>query len=196
MSSHRKGVLSAAAKAEGLSPEISIVVRGQALHFAETRDGLRVKKGKRGYGVPGSETVAGKTTVMSELGRSTPLSVEEYRVEVEMTTKRNGDRVEVGPAHSRAGEKDCSKGLAEEHGATNRTIPYSETETWRVKRKLITPYGETHTGDAQPKSRMREIRTYGSVRGSRLYSSWLDIVALRISKERRNGENKLNLKGV
>ena len=70
MSSHRKGVLSAAAKAEGLSPEISIVARGQALHFAETRDGLRVKKGERGYGVPGSETMAGKTTVMSELAHS------------------------------------------------------------------------------------------------------------------------------
>jgi hypothetical protein len=50
--------------------------------------------------------------------------------------------------------------------------------------------------DAQVKSRMREICTYGSVRGCRLYSSRLNNVALRISKERRNSENKPNLKGI
>lgn len=195
MSSCGKGDLSAAAKAEGLSPEIFITARGQALHYAETSNGLRVK-GERNYGVPGSETVAGKSTVLPELGRSIPLSEKEYRVEAGKVTKRNGG-VEVGLAHSRIVEKKGgSKGLAEEHGATDRTIPYSETETWWVKRTLITPYAETHTGDAQLKSRMRENRTYGSVRGSRLYPSWLDIVALRISKERRNRENKHNLKGV
>ena len=194
MSSCGKGDLSATAKAEGLSPEIFITARGQALHYAETSNGLRVK-GERNYGVPGSETVAGKSTVLPELGRSIPLSEKEYRVEAGKVTKRNGG-VEVGLAHSRIVEKGGSKGLAEEHGATDRTIPYSETETWWVKRTLITPYAETHTGDAQLKSRMRESRTYGSVRGSRLYPSWLDIVALRISKERRNRENKPNLKGV
>jgi len=73
MPSRREGDLSAAAKAEGLSPEIFIVARGQALHFAETSNGLRDNNGKRNYGVPGSETVAGKSTVMSELGRSAPL---------------------------------------------------------------------------------------------------------------------------
>ena len=73
MPSHRKGDLSAAAKAEGLNPEISVVVRGQAFHSAETSNGLRDKNGERNYGVPGSETVAGKSTVMSELGRSAPL---------------------------------------------------------------------------------------------------------------------------
>ena len=65
-------------------------------------------------------------------------------------------------------------------------------EPW-VKLALITDlYGRY----VQVKSRMREIRTYGSVRGSRLYASRLNIVALRTSKERRNGENKPNLKGV
>lgn len=75
MSSCGKGDLSATAKAEGLSPEIFIVARVQAFHFAESSNGLRDKKGERNYGVSGSETVAGKSTVMSELGRSTPLSL-------------------------------------------------------------------------------------------------------------------------
>jgi hypothetical protein len=74
MSSHRKGDISAAAKAEGLSPEIYIVARGQAFHFAETSNGLRDNKGKCNYGVPGSKTVAGKSTVMSELGSSARFS--------------------------------------------------------------------------------------------------------------------------
>jgi len=100
MPSRREGDLSAAAKAEGLSPEIYIVARGQALHFAETSNGLRDKNGKRNYGVPGSETVAGKSTVMSELGRSAPLFVWKYRVEAEKATKRDGEWAEVGSAHS------------------------------------------------------------------------------------------------
>ena len=75
MSSHREGDLSAAAKAEGLSPEIINVARGQALHFAETSNGLCDNKGEHSYGVSGSKTVAGESTVMSELGRSTPLSL-------------------------------------------------------------------------------------------------------------------------
>lgn len=100
MPSRRKGDLSAAAKAEGLSPEMFIVARGQALHFAETSNGSREDKGERDYGVPGSETVAGKSTVMSELGRSAPLFVKKYRVEVEKATKRDGEWAEVGSAHS------------------------------------------------------------------------------------------------
>jgi len=93
MPSHRKGDLS-----EGLSPEISIVARGQAFHDAETSNGLRDNKGECSYGVPGSETVAGKSTVMSERGRSVRFSAHEYRVEVEKTTKRKG-RTEVGSVH-------------------------------------------------------------------------------------------------
>lgn len=101
MSSRREGDLSAAAKAEGLSPEMFIVARGQALHFAETSNGLREDKGERDYGVPGSETVAGKSTVMSELGRSAPLfGQKKYRVEAEKATKRDGEWAEVGSAHS------------------------------------------------------------------------------------------------
>lgn len=99
MSSRREGDLSAAAKAEGLSPEIFIVARGQALHNAETSNGLCEYKGEHNYGVPGSKTVAGKSTVVPELGRSVQLSVEEYRVESVKETKRNG-RTEVGLAHS------------------------------------------------------------------------------------------------
>jgi hypothetical protein len=99
MSSHRKGDLSAAAKAEGLSPEITKIARGQALHNAETSNGLRDNKGERNYGVPGSKTVAGKSTVMSELGISVRFSVKGYRVGAGKVTKREG-RTEVGLAHS------------------------------------------------------------------------------------------------
>ncbi len=58
------------------------------------------------------------------------------------------------------------------------------------------PYMETYMVEVQLKSRMRENRKYGSVRGSSLYLSWLDIVALCISKERSNRENKLILKEI
>ena len=98
MSSCGKGDLSAAAKAEGLSPEMFIIARGQALHYAETGNGLRAK-GERNYGVPGSETVAGKSTVLSELGRSIRFSGTEYRAGAGEATRRNG-RMEVGPTHS------------------------------------------------------------------------------------------------
>ena len=110
MSSHRKGDLSAAAKAEGLSPEITIIARGQALQYAEASNGLRDNNGERNSGVPGSETVAGKSTVMSELGRSVPLFAQEYRVGVEKTTKRNG-WTEVGSVHSVRRTAHSSGGL-------------------------------------------------------------------------------------
>lgn len=119
MSSHREGDVSATAKAEGLSPEIFNVARGQAFHFAETSNGLRDIKGERDYGVPGSETVAGKSTVMSELGRSVLLSGKEYRVETEKVTKREG-RTEVGSAHS-------SMRLPRVEGADTRTSGESQT---------------------------------------------------------------------
>ena len=99
MSSHREGDLSAAAKAEGLSPEIINVARGQALHFAETSNGLCDNKGEHSYGVSGSETVAGKSTIESELGRSVGFFMKKYRVEAEKVTKRD-DRTEVGSVHS------------------------------------------------------------------------------------------------
>lgn len=120
MSSCGKGDLSAVAKAEILNPEISIVARGQAIHCAETRDGLRDKKGERNYGVPGSETVEDKSTVIPKLGRSIRFS-QEYRAEAEKTTRRD-DWMEVGLTHSRDRAKDQSgkwtrlKGLAEELG--------------------------------------------------------------------------------
>ena len=114
MPSHRKGDLSAAAKAEGLSPEIFVVARGQAFHDAETSNGLRDNKGERSYGVPGSETVAGKSTVMSERGRSVRFSAQEYRVEVEKTTKRKG-RTEVGSVH-------ISRRATSVEGADTRTL--------------------------------------------------------------------------
>ena len=192
MSSRRKGDLSAVAKAEILSPEMLLVARGQALHLAETRNGMRGNNGECIYGVPGSKVAAGKLAVMSELGRSIVLSQEEYRVKVwERVMKRNG-AMEVGSVHSST-YLLCVEGTDTRTMRAGRTMPDTAAgEPW-VKLALITDlYGRY----VQVKSRMREIRTYGSVRGSRLYASRLNIVALRTSKERRNGENKPNLKGV
>ena len=50
MSSHRKGDLSAATQVKVLSPEISIVARGQAFHCVETRNELRDKNGVTEFG--------------------------------------------------------------------------------------------------------------------------------------------------
>lgn len=98
MSSSGKGDLSAATQVKVLSPEINLIARGQALHVAETRNGPRVK-GERGYGVPGSESVAGKSTVQSELGRSIGFSEAEYRAGAGEATRRD-DRMEVGSTHT------------------------------------------------------------------------------------------------
>lgn len=45
------------------------------------------------------------------------------------------------------------------------------------------------------KSRVRENRMHGSVRGVEITCQRFDVVALRKSKGWRNRENKLNLKG-
>ncbi len=54
----------------------------------------------------------------------------------------------------------------------------------------------TYERDVRVKSRMREIRTSGSVRDCYNDLPRLNLVALRISKERSNRENKPNLKDV
>ena len=192
MSSRRKGDLSAVAKAEILSPEMFLVERGQTLHEAETSNRMRGNNGECIYGVLGSKVAAGKLAVMSELGRSIVLSQEEYRVKaLGQVMKRNG-AMEVGSVHSST-HLSCVEGTDTRTLREGRTVPDTAAgESW-VKPALITDlYGR----DVQVKSRMREIRTYGSVWGSRLCASRLNIVALRISKERRNGESKPNLKGV
>ncbi len=98
MSSRRKGDLSAVAKAEILSPEITIFTRGQVFHFTETSNGLCDNNGEHGYGVSGSKFAAGKLTVVSELGRSVQLP-NGYWIEAEKVTKKNGC-TEVGLVHS------------------------------------------------------------------------------------------------
>ncbi|MFA6101520.1 MAG: hypothetical protein WCV67_01265 [Victivallaceae bacterium] len=202
MSSHRKGDLSAATQVKVLSPEIFIIARGQAVHNAETSNGRR-EKGKHRYGVPGSKSAAGKSTVMSELGRTVRSREIEYHKEAEKATAWKAEAV-VGLAHIRGvvtrkcGEsvKTHSKGLAEEHWVEDRTMPCSETDNTWIKLSPVTVHMETYVAEVRPKSRMREIRKSGSVRGCSLYFPRLDNVALRASKERRNRENKLNLKEV
>lgn len=141
MSSHRKGDLSAAAKAEGLSPEITIVARGQALHFAETGNGTRDNNGERVYGVPGSETVAGKSTAVSELGRSVQLSVKGNRVEAEKATKRDG-WTEVGSVHSSMRETHIEGADTRASRERKGTMPNAEFGTTQAKLALVTNHAE------------------------------------------------------
>ena len=62
MRSQRKGGLSATTQVKVLSPEITIIARGQGFHFMEASIGMHVK-GESIFDVPGSKSVAGKSTV-------------------------------------------------------------------------------------------------------------------------------------
>jgi hypothetical protein len=69
MRSQRKGGLSATTQVKVLSPEIVIMARGQGFHALEASIGRRVK-GECLLDVPGSKTVAGKSTVYIETWES------------------------------------------------------------------------------------------------------------------------------
>ena len=62
MRSQRKGGLSATTQVKVLSPESTIIARGQGFHFLEASIGMHVN-GECISDVPGSESVAGKPTV-------------------------------------------------------------------------------------------------------------------------------------
>ena len=62
MRSLGKGVMSATTQVKVLSPEIVLIALGQGFHFLEASIGGHVK-GECLFGVPGSESVAGKRTV-------------------------------------------------------------------------------------------------------------------------------------
>ena len=62
MRSQREGGLSATTQVKVLSPEITIIARGQGFHFLEASNATCVK-GEYVSSVPGSESVAGKPTV-------------------------------------------------------------------------------------------------------------------------------------
>ena len=137
MPSRRKGDLSAVAKAEILSPEMHLVARGQALHLVETSNGMRANNGECIYGVPGSKVAAGKSTVVSELGRSGRLSETENRVGSQKATKRDG-LPEVGSVHSSTVRETGDEGTDTRTMREGRTVPDSAAgDTW-VKLTLIT----------------------------------------------------------
>lgn len=69
MRSQREGDLSATTQVKVLSPEIVIIARGQGFHALEASIGRR-GKGERLLDVPGSKTVAGKSTVYIETWES------------------------------------------------------------------------------------------------------------------------------
>jgi hypothetical protein len=62
MRCQREGGLSATTQVKVLSPEIIIVARGQGVHFLEACNAVCVK-GEHISSVPGSKSVAGKSTV-------------------------------------------------------------------------------------------------------------------------------------
>ena len=62
MRSQRKGGISATTQVKVLSPEIINIARGQGFHGLEASTAARVK-GECVSGVPGSESVAGNSTV-------------------------------------------------------------------------------------------------------------------------------------
>ncbi len=62
MRSQREGVLSATTQVKVSSPEIVNIAQGQGFHVLEASTAARVK-GECVSGVPGSESVAGNTTV-------------------------------------------------------------------------------------------------------------------------------------
>ena len=62
MRGQREGGLSATTQVKVLSPEIIIVARGQGVHFLEASNAT-CDKGEHGSSVPGSKSVAVKSTV-------------------------------------------------------------------------------------------------------------------------------------
>ena len=62
MRSPRKGVMSATTKVKVLSPEITLIARGQGFHSLEANNAVCVK-GEQDSSMLGSESVAGKRTV-------------------------------------------------------------------------------------------------------------------------------------
>jgi hypothetical protein len=98
MRSHGKGSLSAATQVKVLSPEILLVALGQGFHFLETNT-RTPDNGEGVFGVPGSESVAGKRTVYIGTweNRNAP---KESCQGAEKATKRYGVSV-VGLTHSR-----------------------------------------------------------------------------------------------
>ena len=62
MRSRREGGLSATTQVKVSSPEIPIIARGQGVHFLEASNAICVK-GEQGSSVPGSKSVADKSTV-------------------------------------------------------------------------------------------------------------------------------------
>jgi len=62
MRSQREGGLSATTQVKVLSPEILLIARGQGLHTLEASNAACIK-GEQVSSVPGSESVAGKSTV-------------------------------------------------------------------------------------------------------------------------------------
>ena len=98
MQSSRKGEWSAITKVKVFSPEICLVALGQGFHFLEASIGGHVK-GECLFGVPGSESVAGKRTVY--IGTWENRSVPNGSCQgAEKVTKQYGVSV-VGLTHSR-----------------------------------------------------------------------------------------------
>ena len=98
MRSQRKGDLSAATQVKVLSPEITIIARGQGVHSLEASNAVCVK-GEHMSSVPGSESVAGKSNVCVRTWESRIAPNRSFQ-QAEKARRKYGDTA-VGLTHSR-----------------------------------------------------------------------------------------------
>ena len=90
--------MSAATKVKVLSPEIRLIALGQGVPLLETNIGTHAK-GECVFGVPGSQTVAGKQIVYTGTWESHGVFVVSFQ-QAEEARRKYGD-VAVGSLHSR-----------------------------------------------------------------------------------------------
>jgi hypothetical protein len=98
MRSQRKGDLSAATQVKVLSPEITIIARGQGVHSLEASNAVCVK-GEHISSVPGSESVAGKSNVCVRTWESRIAPNRSFQQAEKARRKYGG--MAVGPGHIR-----------------------------------------------------------------------------------------------
>ncbi len=134
MQSSRKGEWSAITKVKVLSPEICLIVLGQGLHHLEASIAAH-DNGECVSGVPGSQTIAGHSTVHSGT-RDSHTVPKEASNESKRRRRKYGGMV-VGPGHSRgtdgampiqSRESGTLEGPGSKTQRDERRMPYTEMD--------------------------------------------------------------------